>query len=154
MALTLIHNLAEISLSMMKDVIASYSASVGALCFINDTFFADREASAEGQPKVHASIAKGVEEFNSDDSVADMIDGRAWEAGEKLLLWGKALAGKKILVGGRTLFPDNLDWGLGILTEFKSTQNLRFSKQLKDYMRFCREEGLRACLKSQKSPEK
>lgn len=58
---------------------------------------------------------------------------------------------KAIKVENRTRFPDDIDDALLILTEYKSVKNLRFTKQLKDFMTHSQQMGYKMVIRFDRS---
>jgi len=151
MALRVIHDLAEIAVSIAKDIIGMYSGAAGAMFFLADSFWGESESESEGivgnsMSSTHAKIAQNEDEFNSQNSVTDLLRGRQFE---NAVLGVKGLAKTAIRVGGRLRVPDFFN--LHVLEEVKSVTNLRYTKQLKDYFAFCQANGMQMVLHFDKS---
>jgi RHS repeat-associated protein len=133
--------IANAALSICKEIVSAFSGAVSWMFFIKDTFLSDN--NADGDTGGDAAVAQDTDEMNSQNSLSWCKAGKAWEIAEKLAVHGVVRPAKQIIVNGSKRFPDDIDEALGILTEYKSVKNLRFSKQLRDYLQYSLQSGYR-----------
>jgi len=134
LALGLIADLAKISLSIVKEIIGSYSAAIGAMFFLADTFGGNEDGS-----DTDAAIAQDATEYNSANSIADIRRGLQFE---RRILGVRAVK-TGIFINGNWRIPDNINNQLHVLKEVKSVRELSYTRQLRDYFAYCRRNNLR-----------
>jgi RHS repeat-associated protein len=140
MALHIIHNLAKIGLSIVKEIVGCLSGAAGAAFFLSDTLLGgddDDDFGNSAEVETPTRLAEDEDEFNSDNSIVHLARwGRKFQRDVSKI---HGLKTGKIKVGkNKWRYPDGLNHTLKTLDEVKSVRNLRYTKQLQDYFKFAK----------------
>jgi hypothetical protein len=127
LAQQIVAQLAKTAVSIVKQIIGTYSAALGAIFFLADLF-----DESESGSYTEAKVARNETEYASSNSIADLARGRAFE---EIVLGVRAIR-QGFQAGPRWRIPDYLNEQLRVLIEVKSVKNLTWTQQLDDYFSY------------------
>jgi RHS repeat-associated protein len=141
----IIGKLADIGLSIVKEVVGSISSGAALMFMLADGCFGTEEddgpqgSGAQNGLITTAHLAENEDEYNSDDPIVHLA--RYARKFEKEAIGVQALTKEGVKMGKGWRFPDFLDHQLGILEECKSVRYLSDSPQLRAYVKWCNQHN-------------